>query len=680
MHFATTRYCSYLLTFFLVLGIALWSLAANCEGSPEELLSAPGSTLKDETSGISETIKDVSGHLRSKTSPLAQYIEELTTVPTKLNDFLNHPTNDELKARGLLLFFQTALCLFLVFLVELIFSRVFRSVSPPHIFKTRLIAFARYLMVKPVLFFVLSMLSFSVFKAFSSVWLFLFHFSLGLLGLRVFLRVLSYCLKEMKEYHPRLHQLMDLITPVFFGCYLTIFTQSYLVFLGIDNPLFSLIFICFSLIVIALLVKLLVVFHSSFMDDNPIEDLSAMKINISLLSSKKFWGILIFMAASTYLVWVYTSFTHLLYIKFLTSGLILSLALAVIIALRFLLQVICQPNSLMFTFFPNFSRQFSKSLSILRFIMTIVLGTVALILASHIWGVHFIEWSNDVFHVNIINVLIDITILIFIGLVLTDLIETSFIHYVNYITGRHKSAGISIPQSAKWLNTLLPLFQKAIRILLTIIFFLIIISQLGIDITPFLAGLSLLGLAISFGSQTYIKNIIAGLNILFSGSLSVKDLVEIGKFKGKVESLSLRAVELRDLDTGAVHIIPFGDVAEITNYTREYNFCSFELNIPSSVNLDKLSQVIQAVLDSMNQELYYKDLILGPPEIWGVKSMDNMGICVQCRFKVSPYCTKRMKPAFLERLNRALIAHKIPLSAPVETFLAFLSEPRPGAQ
>lgn len=654
--------------------------AASASIPLEDPTAATKKILDRNSSGISDTIKDVSGQLRSKTTPIALYIEELTTLPTQIDVFLTHPTNNTLKSKGLSLLSLTVFLLLSFYFIEFTLTvRLSRFFTQKKI-HAKLSIFLISTLLGPLLFFGLSIGFFGFLNIFELVWPFLYKFSAGFLILRIFLQMLLFALKEWKEFHPRLCHVVVLSNPLFLGCYLIIFSQSYLQLLSINDLLASLISLLLTVILLALLLNLFFIFYISFEDTSLLQDQRSFRPQLFKLTSKKLWSILAITLGIAYLTWNTTWLSNILYIKILSSGLILLSTLAIVLVVRYLFRLLVAPHSPLFKMIPQVATQLSKSISHLRLIISVLLTLISLILVAHIWEIHLIEWVNQTFHVNIINVALDVAILIFLGIMTTDCIEISFIHYIKYLAARRQHLAENDHHYINWLNTLLPLFQKAIRVLLSIVFFLIIMNQINVDITPFLAGLSLLGLAISFGSQTYIKNLIASLNILFSGSINLGDLVEIGKFKGKVESLSLRAVELRDLDTGAIHIIPFGDVGEISNYTREYNFCSFELNIPPSVNLEKLSQIFQEVLDALNEEPDYKGMILGPPQMWGLKSLDSLGICIQCRFKISPYCALRIKPAFLERLNRALINHKIPLSAPIESFLAYLSDPSPAAR
>src|SRR5690606_15058996 len=113
-------------------------------------------------------------------------------------------------------------------------------------------------------------------------------------------------------------------------------------------------------------------------------------------------------------------------------------------------------------------------------------------------------------------------------------------------------------------RTLLPLVRNFLLVVLVTIVGLIILSELGVNIAPLLAGAGVVGLAIGFGAQTLVRDVITGLFMLFEDTVSVGDVVDVGSHSGLVEAITIRSIRLRDM-TGTVHTVPFSSVASMKN-------------------------------------------------------------------------------------------------------------------
>ena len=118
---------------------------------------------------------------------------------------------------------------------------------------------------------------------------------------------------------------------------------------------------------------------------------------------------------------------------------------------------------------------------------------------------------------------------------------------------------------------------------------LLALHTLGVNITPLLAGASVVGLAISFGSQSLVKDIVSGFFFLADDAFRVGEYIECGKAKGTVEGFTLRSIRLRHQD-GQLHTVPFGQLGEITNYSRDWATVKFEVMLDREVDLEKVSK------------------------------------------------------------------------------------------
>jgi small-conductance mechanosensitive channel len=183
--------------------------------------------------------------------------------------------------------------------------------------------------------------------------------------------------------------------------------------------------------------------------------------------------------------------------------------------------------------------------------------------------------------------------------------------------------------------TLLMLLRKFIFAVLFVIVALIMLSSLGIDIAPLIAGAGVVGLAIGFGAQTLVKDIIAGVFFLIDDAFRVGDYVEAGVAKGSVEHISLRSMKLRH-PRGQVFTIPFGDVKTVTNFSRDYIITKLDFRVRYDADPDKIRKVIKRINKEIMQNEEIKRVMLSDIKSTGVREMDDSAMILRVKFKTIP--------------------------------------------
>ena len=153
------------------------------------------------------------------------------------------------------------------------------------------------------------------------------------------------------------------------------------------------------------------------------------------------------------------------------------------------------------------------------------------------------------------------------------------------------------------------------------------LHQLGINIGPLLAGASILGVALGFGSQKLVQDFITGIFLLMENAIQVGDFITVADVSGSVEYLSVRTVRLRAPD-GALHVVPFSSVSTVTNTNRGLGNAAVRVNVKADSDVDEVFAAIRAVGEEMRADPQLKDLILADLEIWGVDQVDGAMITV----------------------------------------------------
>lgn len=257
----------------------------------------------------------------------------------------------------------------------------------------------------------------------------------------------------------------------------------------------------------------------------------------------------------------------------------------------------------------------------------VVCATIMLLLNA--WRLFdFWHWLNYGAGEKTVDILIRIALILFFSAVgwtlLASLIENRL---ASDIHGR--------PLPSARTRTLLTLFRNALAVVISTITVMIVLSEIGVNIAPLLAGAGALGLAISFGSQTLVKDIITGIFIQFENGMNTGDLVTIGPLTGTVERMSIRSVGVRQ-DTGAYHIIPWSSITTFANFVRGIGSVVANYDVDRHEETDKANQALKdAVAELMEQE-DIRGLVIGEPSFAGLVGLTNTAFTLRVTFTTLP--------------------------------------------
>jgi small conductance mechanosensitive channel len=211
----------------------------------------------------------------------------------------------------------------------------------------------------------------------------------------------------------------------------------------------------------------------------------------------------------------------------------------------------------------------------------------------------------------------------------TPILEIVFIVVLTYVAVRLLDRVVD--HTFKWskvgtnkAHTLRKLIKSVVHYTLYFIALLTILSKFGIDLGPVLAGAGILGLAIGFGAQSLVKDVITGFFMLFERQLEVGDIVEINGFiRGTVEEVGLRITKIREYNQ-RLHYLPNGTITQVTNYNREKMRSIVPITVPYESNLDVVSKALEEVVKSIGAR--FKDHLVEQPEVVGVTNIDQNGV------------------------------------------------------
>jgi small conductance mechanosensitive channel len=240
-----------------------------------------------------------------------------------------------------------------------------------------------------------------------------------------------------------------------------------------------------------------------------------------------------------------------------------------------------------------------------------------------------------------------IVIIILLSAILSELVNMAIEHYLRDTDqqGRH------IYHSSR-MRTLLPLLRNAFRITLGVVVLMVVLSEIGFDIAPLLAAAGVVGLAVGFGAQTLVKDIITGVFILLEDTISVGDVVDLGGHAGVVEGMTIRTIRLRD-GAGAVHTVPFGAVTIVQNLTKDFSYATFDIKVDYREDGDKVIEMIRRVGAEIEKDPSLRYGLLGTTEIIGLDTFADNGFIIKARIKTRAMSQWDVMRAFNLRLKRA---------------------------
>jgi small conductance mechanosensitive channel len=218
-------------------------------------------------------------------------------------------------------------------------------------------------------------------------------------------------------------------------------------------------------------------------------------------------------------------------------------------------------------------------------------------------------------------------------------------------------------ERAKRTETLTKILETTATIVVLVAALLMVLKQVGIEIGPLLAGAGIIGLAVSFGAQSLVKDIINGFFFLLENDMNVGDVVAVGGVSGLVERINLRVTVLRDLE-GKVHIVPNGQIAVITNMTKEWSRAVVDVGVPYEENIDRAVDVLKEIGEGLRADPVFGRLILEPMTVLGVDAFAESSINIKVMFKTQPIKQWEVGREFRRRVKNVFDERKMQLAYP----------------
>jgi moderate conductance mechanosensitive channel len=335
---------------------------------------------------------------------------------------------------------------------------------------------------------------------------------------------------------------------------------------------------------------------------------------------------------------------------FVATVVVLAIARLISIALMTALDRLFQINPEFLRQFPGLEARANRYVPGLRATVSGVVAIVTVLALLEVWGVDAIGWFSDSrVGRRLVSALITIVIAGMVAFAVWEGSNAAIDQHLARLSreGRYMRAAR--------LRTFLPMLRTSLLCIIITVVALTTLSELGVNIAPLLAGAGIIGIAIGFGSQKLVQDVITGLFLLLENAMQVGDTVTVSGLTGVVENLSIRTIRLRAGD-GSIHIIPFSSVTSVTNTNRGIGNAAVSVNVAYKEDTDRVGAVLKDIVSEMRKDPEFKRMIRGDLDLWGVDKVDasmaTIAGQIECtdtgRWPVQREFYRRMKKRFQE--------------------------------
>ncbi len=290
-------------------------------------------------------------------------------------------------------------------------------------------------------------------------------------------------------------------------------------------------------------------------------------------------------------------------------------------------------------------------------IVVILLGILVL---AEMWGADL--WSltqNDVTAIAT-RIVLEIGVTLLVAYVAWALINAAVERRIAAEGGGEavEQGGEGGGAGASRLRTLLPLFQRFLQVVILVLAVMIVLSTLGVEIGPLIAGAGVIGIAIGFGAQTLVRDVVSGVFFLMDDAFRLGEYVDIGSVMGEVEAINVRSLVLRH-HRGPLHTVPYGEIQYLTNYSRDWAIMKLEFRVTYDTDMMKVKKIIKQIGQELLEHEELGPYFLEPLKSQGVKAMEDSAMVIRAKFTAKPGTQFMIRKEVYNRIQKAFNEHGI---------------------
>ena len=300
---------------------------------------------------------------------------------------------------------------------------------------------------------------------------------------------------------------------------------------------------------------------------------------------------------------------------------------------------------------------------LLRAIVSGIITAIILILLLQTWGFGAFDWFSDgALGERVVSALVTIALVLFFVLVVWEGANELILRQVTRLTSQGHMA------RASRMRTLLPMIRAALAVVLFLIAAPVALSEIGVNIAPLLAGAGIVGVAIGFGSQKLVQDLITGVFLLLENAMQVGDWVTLAGVSGSVEALSVRTIRLRASD-GSVHIIPFSAVTTVSNSNRGLGNAAVNVSVAYKEDTDRVCEALREVAAGMRKDPAFQRGMLSDLQLWGVDKIEGAVVTIAGQIVCTDSARWGVQREFHRRMKKRFEELGIEIANPTQTVL-----------
>lgn len=280
--------------------------------------------------------------------------------------------------------------------------------------------------------------------------------------------------------------------------------------------------------------------------------------------------------------------------------------------------------------FPRFMIRAGRYVTPVLLAVRIVLAVVTAAILLEVWGVAAFEWSASPIGRRIVSAAFGLSVIAVLAAVAWEAMDIAIER-----TMAPQEPGLASLDRRRRLRTLLPLVRTTGNIALGAIVTMVVLAELGVNIGPLIAGAGVVGIAVGFGAQKLVQDVITGAFMLMEDTISVGDVVKMGEHSGLIEAITIRTVRLRDL-AGSVHTVPFSAVNSVINMTKDFSRFVLDVGVAYREDTDQVVEVLKEIDAEMRSEPEFAERMIEPIEVLGVDRFEDSAVIVRARLKTRP--------------------------------------------
>ena len=340
----------------------------------------------------------------------------------------------------------------------------------------------------------------------------------------------------------------------------------------------------------------------------------------------------VFFLAALWLVWaaeLRNGYVRLIYFSFVTVAILLASRLAAVMLIGGLDRVL-RFNPELLARHPGLAERAVFYRPVLRTAIVAVLTVATVLGLLEAWNLGPVDWlMRNGLGGRVASALMVIVVTVLLAVLVWEGANAGIAQHLARL-----SAEAHLARAGR-LRTLLPMLRTLLLIAIMLVVSLVVLSELGVNVAPLLAGAGVIGIAVGFGSQTLVRDLITGLFLLLENTMQVGDIVTLGGLTGTVEALSIRTIRLRAVD-GAVHIVPFSAVTTVTNQTRDYGYAVLDISVGLNEEPAHVIGVVRDLAAETRRDPKWASLVLDELDVMGVEKFIDSAWVLRVRMKTQP--------------------------------------------